>query len=253
MNTGQVRHVGVRAGLLQRKPAIAVGQRHFRAGEAVVHPLGVAEQAGGAGVDGVAVDVDLAGAFPLSADGGVGQAGVAGGHGVAGVVEQPAHDLLGDVVVDQPGGVAELVRGDPGRAAQFVGDSDGGQPLLEVHVEGVGADRVSPVGVGVRAWEQHVGVGVLCASAALLVGDLGGELFVDGHDRLAAHLVVEVAQVSRCGGVVDEAVDPKAGGVADPEPGADQDLDQQSDARVADAVEVGRGFELVHHEFRDCP
>jgi hypothetical protein len=221
----------------------------------VVHPLGVAEQPVTAGVDWLAVDVDLAGAFPLNADGGVGQAGVAGGHGVAGVVEQPAHDLLGDVVVDQPGGVgvAELVRGDSGRSAQFVGDSDGGQPLLEVHVEGVGADGVSPVGVGVRAWEQHVGVGVLCASAALLVGDLGGELFVDGHDRLAAHLVVAVAQVGRCAGVVDEAVDSKAGGVADAQSGADQDLDQQSDAWVADAVEVGRGFELVHHELRDCP
>jgi hypothetical protein len=100
MNTGQVRHVGVRAGLLQRKSAIAVGQRHFRAGQVVVHPRGVAEQPVTAGVDWLAVDVDLASAFPLNADGGVGQAGVAGGHGVAGVVEQPAHDLLGDVVVE---------------------------------------------------------------------------------------------------------------------------------------------------------
>ena len=45
------------------------------------------------------------------ADGGVVDAGVMGGHVRAGVAEDLAHDVLGDVVVDQPGseGVTELV------------------------------------------------------------------------------------------------------------------------------------------------
>ena len=47
-------------------------------------------------------------AFSLFADVGVGEARVAGGHGMAGVVEQATHHFLRYVVVDQPGGVGYL-------------------------------------------------------------------------------------------------------------------------------------------------
>ncbi len=102
------------------------------------------------------------------------------------------------------------------------------------------------------AWEQHGGVGVGCAGAVLLVGDLGGEPLVDWHDRLATHLVVSVAQVSRPCRVPDEAVDSQTRGVAVGSP-VRSVLDQQADAQVIDAVEIGGSFELVHHELRDCP
>ena len=87
--------------------------------------------------------------------------------------------------------------------------------------------------------------------AGLLRLDHGGEFVVDGHHRVAAHLVVAVAQVDRALRVADQAVQRQPGGVADAQPGAGEDLHQQPDPRVADPVEVGGAFELVHDELGD--
>ncbi|MBF6427459.1 hypothetical protein IU440_22500 [Nocardia cyriacigeorgica] len=61
--------VGVWAALLQREPAVAVGQGLGCPGEVLFGPFGVGEWAVGGKDDVVAVDVDLAGAFPVPADG----------------------------------------------------------------------------------------------------------------------------------------------------------------------------------------
>ena len=92
--------VGVRARFLQRQTAIAVGQRHCRAGKVLLHPLTISERSVDRGVDGLTADIDLLGAFPLLSDGGVGQPGIHRGHGVAGVVEQPSDHFLRHVMVE---------------------------------------------------------------------------------------------------------------------------------------------------------
>jgi hypothetical protein len=92
--------VGVWTRFLQRQTAISVGQSHFRARQVLFHPGGVGERTVGAGVDGLAANVDLLSAFSLFADGGVGEARVAGGHGMAGVVEQATHHFQRHVVVE---------------------------------------------------------------------------------------------------------------------------------------------------------
>ncbi|GAB3412700.1 hypothetical protein GCM10027569_30970 [Flindersiella endophytica] len=63
---GQAR-VGVGAALLQRQPAVTVGQRHGGPGEMVFGPFGVDERAIWGDDDVVAVDVDLACPFPMLA------------------------------------------------------------------------------------------------------------------------------------------------------------------------------------------
>jgi len=63
-------------------------------------PLGLVERAGGIERDAFAFDVDSGGLFPASPHRLVGDLGVAGGHLVRVVVEQDAHDLLGDVTVE---------------------------------------------------------------------------------------------------------------------------------------------------------
>ena len=87
--------------------------------------------------------VDLLGAFPLLADGGVGQAGIHRGHGVAGMVEQSADHFLGHVMVDPPSrrGVPELVSGDMDWLAEFVCDTTCLEPLA-------------------RSWRWNVAVGM---------------------------------------------------------------------------------------------
>ena len=92
--------VGVWTRFLLRQTAISVGQSHFRARQVLFHPGGVGERTVGAGVDGLAANVDLLSAFSLFADGGVGEARVAGGHGMAGVVEQATHHFQRHVVVE---------------------------------------------------------------------------------------------------------------------------------------------------------
>ena len=68
--------VGVRAALLDGQPAVAVGQGLGGAAEALFGPGGFGERPGGVESDCAAVDVDLAGGFPVAAHGGVVQSGV---------------------------------------------------------------------------------------------------------------------------------------------------------------------------------
>ena len=95
--------VGVRAGLLHRQPAEAVGQRLGGPAEALFGPGRLGERPAGVDRDGLAGDVDLAGGFPVPADGGVVQPGVVGGHLRGVVIEDAPHDFLRDVPVDQTG------------------------------------------------------------------------------------------------------------------------------------------------------
>ena len=153
----------------------------------------------------LAGDVDLAGGFPVPADGGVVQPGVVGGHLRGVVIEDAAHDFLRDVAVDQPGaeGVAPLVRGQLDRAAVLVADIAAGQPAVEREPVGDEAGRGPAVGVLRRPREQHR---LPSRDAVLLFDDQGVELLVDRDQRLAFHLVVEIAQVGGAVGVEDDAV-----------------------------------------------
>jgi hypothetical protein len=95
-NSGQVRHaLACGHDFCSGRAAIAVEQRHFRASEVLLHPFAVGERSIDRGADGPTTDVDLLGAFPLLANGGVGQGGIDSRHGVAGVVEQPSDHFLG--------------------------------------------------------------------------------------------------------------------------------------------------------------
>jgi hypothetical protein len=120
------------------------------------------------------------------------------------VIEDAPHHFLRDVAVDQPGaeGVAPLVRGQPDRAAVSVTDIAAGQPAVEGVPVGRGGGRCPAVGVLRRPREQHRRV----SDPVLLLDDQGVELFVGRDQRLAFHLVVEIAQVGGAVGVDGHAV-----------------------------------------------
>src|SRR6266702_7411242 len=77
--------------------------------------------------DGLAFGVDLAGLFPVLADGLVRQPGVVGGHGRRVVVEELLDHVLGDIAVDKPGSqaVAPLVGSEMHGIAVLVADVAG--------------------------------------------------------------------------------------------------------------------------------
>jgi hypothetical protein len=72
--------VGVRAALLHRQSAVAVGQGLRGAAEALFGPGGLGDLPGRVENDCGAMDVDLASRLPLAPHGGVVQAGVVAGH-----------------------------------------------------------------------------------------------------------------------------------------------------------------------------
>jgi hypothetical protein len=76
---------------------------------------------------------------------------------------------------------------------------------------------------------------------ALLLCDLLVEFLVDGDERFALHLVVEVAQVGCPVGVTDDALQPDLGGVSDPEPAAQQDQGEQPPRLVFDGAQDSYG------------
>jgi hypothetical protein len=173
----------------------------------------------GLDVDAFALDVDLGGLFPAAADGLVGDPGVVRGHLGRVVVEEYPDDLLGDVMVDQPAGegVSPLVRRRAGGLAVLVADVAGSQPSVEhgavaVVGQGVLAARAAPV-PGEQVW---VSVGPAGGDPVLLGADLGLERLVDGDRGLAAHLVVEVAQVGGALAVVEQAVECQGAGIGGP-------------------------------------
>ncbi len=158
----------------------------------------------------LAVDVDLGGLLPASADGLVGDPRVVRGHLQRLVVQQNPDDLLGDVAVDQPAGegVAPLVWGEPGGLAVLVADVAVGEPTVEHRAVAVVGQGALAVGVARDRWEQvWVGLRPAVRDALLLGADVGFEFLIDRDGRLAAHLVVEVAQVGGALAVVDEAVE----------------------------------------------
>ena len=87
--------------------------------------------------------------------------------------------------------------------------------------------------------------GVRRASVAsdrlLLPGDLLVEFLVDGDQRLAFHLVVEVAQVGGAVGVADDAVAGEPPASPDPQAAADQDQGDQLAAGLSQRLRLA-GF-----------
>ena len=120
--------VGVRAVLLGRAAAVAVGEAVADPVEVVLDPLGRRGRGVGVVADRLAGDVDPLGLVAVERfpDGGVVDLGVVAGHVRAGMAEELLHDVLGDAGVDQPGpeGVAELVPGHGDRLAGLVAQAD---------------------------------------------------------------------------------------------------------------------------------
>lgn len=79
--------VGVRTGLPHRQAALAIGQGLGRAAEPLLGPGGLGRRPGRVEGDALALDVDLAGPFPVRADRGVVQPGVVRGHLALGLLE----------------------------------------------------------------------------------------------------------------------------------------------------------------------
>ena len=126
----------------------------------------------------------------------------------------------------------ELMSGDMHWLTEFICDTACFEPLPELEVERRGGNGQPSVGVGAAARQQHGRGREPLSGAFLLRLDHGGEFVVDGHHRVAAHLVVAVAQIDRALRVADQAVQRQPGGVADAQAGADEDLHQQPDPRV---------------------
>ena len=81
----------MRAGLDQGQLAIAVRQR----------PGGIAERTVGADLDGLTLEIYLAGPFPVLTNGLIGQPRVVSGHQRRVMIKYLLHDMLRDVPVDQ--------------------------------------------------------------------------------------------------------------------------------------------------------
>ena len=113
-----------------------------------------------------------------------------------------------------------------GWLAEFICDTACLETLTELEVKRRSGDGQPSVGVGAATGQQHVARREPLSGSGLLRLDHGGEFVVDGHQRVAAHLVVAVAQIDRTLWVADQAVQCQSGGVADAQAGADEDLDQ---------------------------
>ena len=222
--------VGVRAAFLHRQSAVAVRQRLGGHPVAGLGPLRLGQRPVGVDVDPLALDVDLGGLFPAPAHGLVGDPGVVRGHLGRLVVEQDADDLLRDVAVDQPAGegVPPLVRCQVHGFAVLVADVAERQPAVQHAAVAVVAQRPLPAGVAGELREQvRVLLGPPGGDPLLLGSDLGLEVGVDRDGGLAAHLVVEVAQVGGALPVVEQAVEGQRAGVGGAQAAADQDQGDQ--------------------------
>jgi len=171
------------------------------------------------------------------------------GHLVGVVVEDLADDFLGDVSVDESGaqGVAPLMRCEVDLLAVGVADLAALEPGVQDLPVGAAAHRLAAVDVLQLAREQHRdAVRPAFQHVALLITEMLLEFFVDGDQRFAFHLVVEVAQVGCAVGVVDDAVERQPGGVVDPQAAAHQDQCDEPVGRVGPPVEVGGVLQLGH-------
>lgn len=148
--------------------------------------------------------------------------------------------------------VPPLVRSDVDGVAVFVADVAAGQPGVQGPPVGPAVHRLAAVTVGLSLGEQHRrAAGVAAGHAGLLVADLLHEMLIDGDERLAVHLVVEVAEVGRSVAVADQAVEREADRVCDPQPAADEDEGHQAVGRVVPQGEVGQVLDLGHHVLGD--
>ena len=162
------------------------------------------------------------------------------------MTEDAADDLLRDVTVDQPGaeGVAPLVRGQLDRAAVRVADVAAGQPAVEREPVGRGGWS----GPGRRGSSSDAGTAPARPRRRSCCSTIRAwSSFVDRDQRLAFHLVVEIAQVGGAVGVEDHAVARQAQRVGDPQPGPDQDQGDQPVGRVGEPGEVVGVLDLGHH------
>ena len=94
---GQAR-VGMQASLHGWELAVPIRERVGDPRQLLFRPGGFGKRACGADLDGLAFRVDLAGGFPVPADGGVAQPGLMSCHFTGLVIE----DLLDDVLADVP-------------------------------------------------------------------------------------------------------------------------------------------------------
>ena len=114
------------------------------------------------------------------------------------------------------------------------------QPLQQHHSVAVVGRRALPVGVtGQRGEQVRVSAGPLIGNVGLLPEDLGLQVLIDRHRRLAAHLVVEVAQVGGTLPVVGQAVELQGDRIRCSEPAANQDQGEQPVLRVGPPIQVG--------------
>jgi hypothetical protein len=107
---------------------------------------------------------------------------------------------------------------------------------------------VLPAGVGQLPGEQvrAAAAGPGGGDVLLPGGDPGLGFLIERDQRLAFHLVVEVAQVGGAVGVAGQAVPGQGERVAEPQPAPDQDDGDQARRRVIPPVQVGRIFDLGH-------
>ena len=121
----------------------------------------------------------------------------------------------------------------------FVADVAVIQPGVQGPPAGSAVHRLAAVTVRLDLGEQHRrAAGVAAGHAGLLVADLLHELLIDGDERLAVHLVVEVSQVGRAVAAADQAVEREADRVGDPQPAADEDEGHQAVGQAIPQAEV---------------
>ena len=104
-----------------------------------------------------------------------------------------------------------------------------------------------------RGNSPGVPAGQRSRGAVAVFGDQLAQLLVDRHQRVAFHLVVDVAQIRRALGVGDDAVAAQPQRVGDPQPAAHQDDRDQPVGRVGESGEVVRMLELGHDMFGQRP
>ena len=246
--------VGVGAVLLWWSPAVAVGEAGLDSGHVVFGELRLGGDGGGVVGDALAVEGDpvLAVFVEGLPDGGVVEAGVAGGHLGAGVAEESLNDMLGDAVVDEAGpeGVTKLVRGDGDGFAGLVVETDVVLPANEAFPEGGVAECPVAVRVRVRSGEQHGGpVRPAVEELLLLEPDGFGGGDAERDELLGRHFRVVVAQAWPAGAVIDDRVKRQSAGVVGAQTGLDDDDHERPGGVIGQEVEVGGIFDLGHDEF----
>ncbi len=133
-----------------------------------------------------------------------------------------------------------LMRCDVDGPAELVADVAALEPGREPVAEGVGAVGQPPLEVAFLADQQAGGGGKTFPHGLLLDGDRAGERHVNRHERVAAHLMVAVAQIGCAVLVTRHAVNSEPAAVTDAQAGAHQHLGQQPGLRISETCQHGR-------------